>query len=170
LENIDETVSFDDPRKQNIQYRLYKQKQFFDSSTVSFYQTYHNLPVWEAGLTVTVEKNPSVKQDQKEISAGEQRPYNVIHAVDTSQEGIDVKLPSSKTIKRYKGLFHTKSKLKLKGKRKLSARHKKTDSANFIRSLIRRDKSLVKGIKDNAYPILGRFLSTNMTRIIDYQR
>jgi hypothetical protein len=62
LEKIDETVSFDDPREQNVQYRLYKQKQFFDSTAVNFYQTYHNLPVWGAGLTVTVEKNSSVKQ------------------------------------------------------------------------------------------------------------
>jgi zinc metalloprotease ZmpB len=121
LENINETVSFDNPREQNVQYRLYKQKQFFDSTTVSFYQTYHNLPIWGAGLSVTVEKNPSVKQGQRETSAGEQRPYNVIHAENTSQAGIDVKLPSSKTIKRYKDLFHKKSKLKLKDKRKLSA-------------------------------------------------
>ena len=157
LGKINETVSFDDPREQNVQYRLYKQKQVFDSTTVSFYQTYHNIPVWGAGLTVTVEKNSSVKQGQKEISSDEQRPYNVIHAVDTSQEGIDVQLPSSRTIKRYKDLFHTKSKLKLRDKRKLLTRHKKSESANFIRSLIRRDKSLVKGIKDDAYPIRGSF-------------
>ena len=56
LENINETVSFDDPQEQNVQYRLFKQKQFFDSTTASFYQTYHNLPVWGAGLSVTVEK------------------------------------------------------------------------------------------------------------------
>jgi zinc metalloprotease ZmpB len=163
LENVNETVSFDDPREQNIRYRLYKQKQLFDSTTVSFYQTYQNLPVWGAGMSVTVEKNPSVKLGQKEISADEQRPYNVIHAVNTSQEGIDVKPPSSKTIKHYKELFHTDSKLKSKGKlksknkRKLSARHKKSESVNFIRSLIRRDKSLVKGVKDDTYPIQGRF-------------
>ena len=118
LENINETVSFDDPQEQDVQYRLFKQKQFFDSTTVSFYQTYHNLPVWGAGLSVTVEKNPSVKQGQKETSEDEQRPYNVIHAVDTSQEGFDVKFPSSKTIRRYKELFHTNSKLKSKDKRK----------------------------------------------------
>ena len=108
LENIKETVSFDDPQEQDVQYRLFKQKQFFDSTTVSFYQTYLNLPVWGAGLSVTVEKNPSVKQGQKEISKVEQRSYNVIHAVNTSQEGFDVKLPSSKTINRYKELFHDK--------------------------------------------------------------
>jgi hypothetical protein len=39
LENVNETVSFD-PREQNVQYRLYKQKQLFNSTTVSFYQTY----------------------------------------------------------------------------------------------------------------------------------
>src|ERR687896_2252675 len=69
LENVKETVSFEDPREQNVQYRLYKQKQLFDSTTVSFYQTYQNLPVWGAGVSVTVEKSPSVKQGQKEISA-----------------------------------------------------------------------------------------------------
>ena len=151
------TVSFDDPKEQNVQYRLFKQKQFFDSTTASFYQTYHNLPVWGAGLSVTVEKNPSVKQGQKEISADEQRPYNVIHAVNTSQEGFDVKLPSSKTIKRYKELFHTKCKLKSKDKRKSSARRKKSGSVDFIRRMIRRDRSLGKSIKDDASPKRGRF-------------
>src|SRR5215831_3637171 len=81
-EKVNETVSFDNPREQNVQYRLYKQKQVFDSTTVSFYQTYHNLPVWGSGLSVTVEKASFAKQDQKEISSDKQGPYNVIHAVD----------------------------------------------------------------------------------------
>ena len=157
LEKINEKVSFDDPKEQNVQYRLFKQKKFFDSTTASFYQTYHNLPVWGAGLSVTVEKNPSIKQGQKEISADEQRPYNVIHAVDTSQEGFDVKLPSSKTIKRYKELFHTKRKLKSKDKRKSLVRSKKSGAVDFIRKMIRRDRSLGKSIKDDASPKGGRF-------------
>ena len=68
LEKINETVSFDDPQEQNVQYQLYKQKQFFDSTTVSFYQTYHNLPVWGAGLTVTVEKSPLYNKLRRDFS------------------------------------------------------------------------------------------------------
>ena len=157
LENIKETVSFDDPHEQKVQYRLFKQKQFFDSTTVSFYQTYHNIPIWGAGLSVTVEKNPSVKQGKKEISADEQRPYNVIHAVNTSQKGFDVKLPSSETIEHYKELFHTDSKLKSKNGRKPSALREKPGSVNFIKNLIRKDESFDKSTEDDAYPIQGRF-------------
>jgi len=157
LDNINEPVSFDDPEKQTVQYRLFKQKDFFDSSTVSFYQTYHNLPVWGAGLSVTVEKNQSVQQGQKKISGVDQGSYNVIHAVNTSQNVLDVKLPSSKTISQYKGLFHTKGNLKSKGKQK--AHRKPPGSVNFIKSLIRKDKDKAtdKEIKADAYPIQGRF-------------
>ena len=66
LENINKMVSFDAPKDQKIQYQLYKQKEFFDTTIVSFYQTYHNLPVWEAGLSVTVEKNLSVQHGLKQ--------------------------------------------------------------------------------------------------------
>ena len=94
---------------------------------------------------------------RRRFQSDEQRPYNVIHAVDTSQEGFDVKLPSSKTIKRYKELFHTKRKLKSKDKRKSLVRSKKSGAVDFIRKMIRRDRSLGKSIKDDASPKGGRF-------------
>lgn len=155
LKNLSQKVSFDDPQEQNVQYQLSEQKEFFDSSTVSFYQTYHNLPVWRAGISVTIEQTPSTTtpttKDRSMVS------YNVLQAVNTSQRGIDAKLPSSKTIEQYKDLFHTNKKLKGIGRRKLSKRGNKSDASNFIRGLINKGKFLEKGIKDDALPIRGRF-------------
>jgi hypothetical protein len=37
LKNIDEKVSFDHPLEQDVQYRLSKQKQFFDSLTPKYF-------------------------------------------------------------------------------------------------------------------------------------
>ena len=54
LKNMNQKASFDDPNEQNVEYLLSKQKDFFDSTTIGFYQTYLNLPIWRAGLTVTV--------------------------------------------------------------------------------------------------------------------
>ncbi len=58
LKNIHQQVSFLDPREQGIEYRLYEVKKFFSSATDSFYQTVHNTPIWQSGLTVTVKENP----------------------------------------------------------------------------------------------------------------
>ena len=73
----------------------------------------------------------------------------------------------------------TNSKLKSKDKRKSLARsRKKSESINFIRSLIKdkslkkgvKDKSLKKGVKDDAYPIQGRFFVYKYDEVIDSQR
>ena len=47
---------------------------------------------------LSLEKNPSVKQGQRENTADKQRPYNVIHAVNTSQEGFDVSFRRQKQL------------------------------------------------------------------------
>ena len=58
LEQLHEAVSFLDPREQGIQYRRHEVKRSFSSSTHSFYQTIHNTPVWDGGLTVEVKEDP----------------------------------------------------------------------------------------------------------------
>ena len=118
IENIDQQVSFDEPREQNEQYQLSEQKHFFDSTTVSFQQTYLNLPVWGAGLSITVEKTPSTQQGQNKSINDEQRSYSVTHAVNTSQQGIDAKLPPPNVIEQYKNLFHMDTKHGLRNKQK----------------------------------------------------
>jgi hypothetical protein len=139
LKNIDQQVSFDDPIEQDVEYLLSKQKQFFDSTTIEFSQTYLNLPIWHAGLTVTVKHTPSLKDSK----------YQIIHAVNTSQKGIDAKLPPSNIIERHKKLFHIGNEKKQRSKQKSlssSDKKQKTESSNFIRSLINTNKlkNLVK--------------------------
>ena len=155
LKNIDQKISFDDPLKQDIQYKLSKQKQFFDSTTVEFSQTYLNLPVWHAGVTVTVKHTPTLKDSK----------YQILHAVNTSQkEEIDAKLPPSNLVEGHKKLFSIEKKKIDKGKQKklLSPSEKKreAESSNFIRSLIdknRLKKTGKKGIiDDNAHLIRRR--------------
>jgi zinc metalloprotease ZmpB len=141
LRNIGQNVSFDDPLEQGVEYRLSEEKQIFDSTTVGFSQTFVNLPVWQAGLTVTIKENP----------------YRVIHAVNTSQKDFDAKLPPSDIIKRHKQLFHVKRQKELSKRKRLS--EAKSKSSIFIRDLINK-KKLSKAnekIRDNAYPIRARF-------------
>lgn len=147
LKNIDQKVSFDDPLKQDVQYRLSKQKQFFDSTTVEFSQTYLNLPVWHAGVTVTVKHTPTLKDTK----------YQILHAVNTSQkEEIDAKLPPSNIIERQKKLFNIEKVKKQRGKQKKtsvspSEKKKEAESSNFIRSLINKNKLKKTGKKGIVY-------------------
>ena len=147
LKIIDQKVSFDDPLKQDVQYRLSKQKQFFDSTTVEFSQTYLNLPVWHAGVTVTVKHTPTLKDTK----------YQILHAVNTSQkEEIDAKLPPSNIIERQKKLFNIEKEKKQRGKQKKtsvspSEKKKEAESSNFIRSLINKNKLKKTGKKGTVY-------------------
>jgi zinc metalloprotease ZmpB len=155
LKNIDQKVSFDDPLKQDVQYRLSKEKQFFDSTTLEFSQTYLNLPIWHAGITVTVKHTPMLKDSK----------YQIIHAVNTShKEEIDAQLTPSNIIERHKKLFNIEKEKKQKGKQKKSLspseKKKEAESSNFVRSLINKNKlkktSKKKIIDDNTRLIRRR--------------
>ena len=150
LKNIDEKVSFDHPLEQDVQYRLSKQKQFFDSTTVEFSQTYLNLPIWHAGITVTVKHTPSLKDSK----------YRIIHAVNNSQKGVVAKLPPSNIIQRHKKLFYIGNEKKQRNKRKSSSYKKKESvSSSFISGLINKDKlkkTAKKRIDNNARLIRRR--------------
>jgi zinc metalloprotease ZmpB len=125
LKNMHQQVSFLEPTEQGIEYRLSEEKRLFDSATISFTQTYLNVPVWQAGFTVTVKSNP----------------YRIVSAVNTSQEGLDAKLPTEEKIERHKKLFKT---AELNNQiRKLGLGEEKeesTETADFVRNLIDRRK------------------------------
>lgn len=89
LKNMHQKVQYLKPLEQQIEYRLSEQKQVFDSTSLGFYQTYMNIPVWQAGLKVTIKH----------------APYRVIRSVNTSQDGIDAKLPSQRIFNPYINLF-----------------------------------------------------------------
>src|SRR5688572_30662299 len=66
----------------DTEYRSDVEKTLFDATTEGFYQTHRNVPVWAAGLTVTVKHSP----------------MRVVSAVDTSLEGLDAELPADEVI------------------------------------------------------------------------
>jgi hypothetical protein len=125
LKNIHQQVSFLEPTEQGIEYRLLEEKRLFDSSTISFYQTYLNVPVWQAGFTVTVKSNP----------------YRIISAVNTSQEGLNAKLPAEEIIDRHEKLFNMAELNNQIRKLELGEeREEFSETADFVRSLIDRTK------------------------------
>jgi hypothetical protein len=98
LRNLEQPVSYLDPREQDVEYRFSEEKVSFDTTTYVYYQTYLNAPVWGAGITVTL------KEGRK------QAPARVIGATDTSKNDIDAKLPSSQALERYRRLLATAEK------------------------------------------------------------
>ena len=91
LRNLDQLVSFTEPRERGIEYQFSEEKTFFDATTYAYYETYLNIPVWESGLTVTIKGDPA----------------HVVGATNTTQDGIDGKMPSAEDIDRYLRLFAT---------------------------------------------------------------
>ncbi|MEO8429124.1 MAG: hypothetical protein ABI651_18690 [Verrucomicrobiota bacterium] len=89
LKNLHQQVDYLNPREQGLEYRLTEEKSFFDSTTVGYWQTYHNVPIWKAGLSVTVKHNPN----------------RIVASVNTSQDVGNPALPSAKKIETYKRLF-----------------------------------------------------------------
>lgn len=89
LDRLETKVSFLNPREQGEEYRLSEERRQFDSQTFGFYQTWHNVPVWRAGLKVTVKQGPN----------------RVVASEDTSQRDVDAKLPAAAAIERYRKLF-----------------------------------------------------------------
>jgi zinc metalloprotease ZmpB len=89
LDSLESKVSFLNPREQGEEYRLSEERRQFDSETFGFYQTYLNVPVWRAGLKVTVKKGPN----------------RVVGSEDTSQPAVDASMPSAEKIERYRRLF-----------------------------------------------------------------
>ena len=95
LRSIDQPVSYLEPREQGVEYRFNEEKVSFDTVTYIYDQTYLNAPVWDAGIAVTIKEPPT----------------RVVAANDTSQGGIDAKLPSSDALARYRQLFATGEKV-----------------------------------------------------------
>ena len=87
LDRLSTKVTYLDPREQSEEYRLSEEKRQFDSETFGFYQTYLNVPVWRAGLKVTVAR------------AQPGSPFRKHHP-----RGVNAK-PPKRVIDRYRKLF-----------------------------------------------------------------
>src|SRR4051794_11684902 len=73
LDRLESKVTFLNPREQGEEYRLGEERRQFDSETYGFYQTCLNVPVWRAGLKVTVKRGPN----------------RVVSSQDTTQYGVN---------------------------------------------------------------------------------
>jgi zinc metalloprotease ZmpB len=77
-----------EPGAGEIEYRFLSEKHQFDLTTVAFYQTCFGLPVWEAGLSITMKDNP----------------LRVVGAQSTLHADLEVKRPPARAIARLKTL------------------------------------------------------------------
>lgn len=164
LSSLDESASYVAPRPEDVQYRVAEEKTLFDSTTVGYAQTVNNIPVWGAGMTVTVKHGP----------------YRVVSATDTSHENPKVKkLPTNGPVNRFLGIFsQADTERAIRKSAKAFRRHagaaaaeaasvpidEESKTASFVRSLLGREKSpAARGAAESAAPrdrarvIRGRF-------------
>src|SRR5215207_2672119 len=86
LDRLDERVGYTEPREEGESYRLLDEKRQFDSATFAFAQTYLNVPVWRAGISVTVKGDPG----------------SVVESTNTTVSGVRAELPSDQAIDRWR--------------------------------------------------------------------
>jgi hypothetical protein len=89
LQNLNKKVSFYEPREQGVEYQLSEEKHMFDSTTVAYYQTYLNTPVWRRGLSINIKQNPN----------------RVLSSTINSEDNLEGSLPNKTKIDRYKNIF-----------------------------------------------------------------
>jgi zinc metalloprotease ZmpB len=149
LATAQEPVSFSEPRQQGEELRLGQQKQMFDSATLIFNQTYLNVPVWRAAITVTLKLNPT----------------RVVSIKDTTERGIDATLPPADKIEKHRTVFalaEADRRLRAKGlgeklqETGIAAENDEPRSAAFIREILGRE-SAAESAADDARAIRGRF-------------
>ena len=97
LADLEQEASFLSPQQQGVSYRRSEAKEAFDSTVLTFRQTFLNIPVWRTGLKVLVKEGP----------------HRVVRAVDTSLRDLDAKLPSKELIERYRAFFDSIEKLRI---------------------------------------------------------
>lgn len=130
LRNLPQRVSFLDPREQKVEYRLSEEKKLFDSTTYGFYETYLNVPVWRAGLSVTVKQNPN----------------RVVHSVNNSQEGIDARMPDPAAVDRYKRLFRV-AEVEKASREDRKEEEGESQTAPFLREILRLSEQAPAGTR-----------------------
>jgi hypothetical protein len=149
LRHLHKKVSFLDPHEQGIEYHLSEEKHFFDSTTIGYYQTYMNVPVWRKGLSVKVKQNPN----------------RVVGLVNNSEDDIQGNLPDGQFIERYKQMFRVaaaqqaaaKSGLREEGEDETAAFVRRTLNVKRPRPAPRRDRGQQALADDGARLLSGKF-------------
>src|SRR5262249_39081921 len=150
---------------EDVQFRVVEEKTLFDSTTVGYAQTVNNIPVWGAGMTVTVKHGP----------------YRVVSATNTSHENPKVKkLPPNGPVQKFLGIFNDAATELAIGKTARTFKHaagvaaeaamvpsdEDSKTAPFVRKLLGREKpaaAAAAAMGENATPrdrarvIRGRF-------------
>lgn len=149
LDFAHEKLSFSDPRDEGEGLRLGQLKQLFDSSTIIFNQTFLNVPVWQAAITLTLKHSPN----------------RVIMVTDTRAIGMDAPLPPPERIEAHRTVFalaaaHDKLlALGLEDKGAavgVTAEDQQSATAGFLRNMLGRAGG-EEHVADDANAIRGRF-------------
>ncbi len=85
LSNLDRSADRD-LADNPLELRFESQKDVFDSSTVTYQQTYNGLPIWGAGVTIQIRQNP----------------YSVLSSYATNHADVSVNKPSAAAMRKYK--------------------------------------------------------------------
>lgn len=145
LRSLEQRVSYLDPQEKDVEYRFNEEKALFDSATYAYYQTYLNTPVWAAGVTATVK----------------QAPARIIAATDTSEQGIDAKMPSTESIENYLKLFAAGEKFDGTPLRPATRRAKvhEDGGSELLGEILGKALKTSKSVNESATPklIRGRF-------------
>ncbi len=148
LHTLEQRVSYLEPKEKGVEYRYDKMKTLFDSATYGYRQTYLNIPVWGAGITVTVK----------------QAPTRVVSATNTSEYDVDASMPSAEAIEWYRQLFSTGEKVEFapSGPKAVLSEESGIDGSEMLSKILGRGvKSAKKGEKEKEHerPVLirGRF-------------
>lgn len=92
--------------------RFDSEKRQFDTTTVTYQQTYFGLPVWHGGVSVQVKDEPVGVVSSRSADMGMEQPseeagFRVISSQSTRHADIDVKRPSEAALTRLKNIDAT---------------------------------------------------------------
>ncbi|MEI7846550.1 MAG: hypothetical protein WCK35_12170 [Chloroflexota bacterium] len=121
LKNLHKKVSFLDPREQGIEYHLSEEKHLFDATTIGYYQTYMNVPVWRRGLSVEIKQNPN----------------RIVGSTINSEDDIYGKLPDRETIEQYKKIFQLVVARKAMVSAGIDEAPGEDETASFVRNILK---------------------------------
>lgn len=89
LAHLERKVSFFNPQEAPPEFQIHDEKQSMDGTTVDFYQTFHNTPVWRRGVAVHIKQNPD----------------RVIKSTRNIEEELEGKLPDQEVIDQFRRQF-----------------------------------------------------------------
>ena len=121
LDHANQRVSYTSPMKQGPGYRLSHEKTFFDSTTVGFYQTIQNVPIWRTGVSVTVKHAPN----------------RVVIMTNNSRYDVDVKLPSETKIRAFARLLNLNASENSKQRERIADTKTVDNADSFVNKILR---------------------------------